>query len=210
MTMFPARSHPPVPSFRAPLVVKVGGSLQPQVPLLVPILRASPRPLLIVPGGGQFADIVREAALDNEAAHWKAIEAMDTFGQIIASNGLPVTVDLAVPRETTVLIPSSCIRRHDPLPHSWDITSDTIAAWVASELKLDLLLLKSVDGILSGDVLLEHIHMLIETDVVDPCLLPFVLEHGIATFITSGLHPDGVEQYLNGRVARGTWISTTF
>ena len=42
------------------LVVKLGGSLYEQVPELVPVFQQSPRPLFIVPGGGRFADAVRE------------------------------------------------------------------------------------------------------------------------------------------------------
>jgi hypothetical protein len=30
-----------------------------------------------------------------------------------------------------VLAPSSWLRRADPLPHSWNVSSDSIAAWVA-------------------------------------------------------------------------------
>jgi len=41
------------------------------------VLRASPRPLLIVPGGGVFADTVRQLVVNDDAAHWMAIAAMD-------------------------------------------------------------------------------------------------------------------------------------
>ena len=41
------------------LIVKVGGSLLSHIPRIVPILIASPRPLLVVPGGGIFANAVR-------------------------------------------------------------------------------------------------------------------------------------------------------
>lgn len=208
--MPPTRSRTSVPASQPPLVVKVGGSLQHGIPALVPVLLASPRPLLIIPGGGQYAEAVRQAGLDDDAAHWKAIDAMDTFGRIIASNGVPVTTDLAVPRKTSILLPSACLHRYDALPHTWDVTSDTIAAWVASELRLNLLLIKSVDGIMVGDALQEHIRVPVKTDTVDPCFLPFVLEHGIAADIISGLFPERVGQYLKGGLVPGTRISTTF
>jgi len=191
-------------------VVKLGGSLYAHVPALVPILRSSLRPLLIVPGGGTYADAVREAGLDDETSHWEAIEAMDTYGRFVASFGLPVTETLAVPEQTSILLPSSCMREYDPLPHSWDVTSDTIAAWVAATLQGELLLLKSVDGILQNGILQAEITAPRETDVTDPFLIPFVLEHRVDTWIINGSHPDTVARYLKGEGVIGTRISTIF
>lgn len=203
-------SHRQTTSITAPLVVKLGGSLHAHVPALVPILRSSPRPLLIVPGGGTYADAVREAGLDDETSHWKAIEAMDTYGKFIASFGLPVTDTLATPDHTSILLSFPCMRQYDPLPHSWDVTSDTIAAWVASTLQGELLLLKSVDGILQNGILQAEITTPLETDVTDPFLIPFVLEQRVDTWIINGSRPDTVARFLKGEGVIGTRISTIF
>jgi hypothetical protein len=64
----------------SPLIVNVGGSLYTRIPDLVPILNASTRPLLIIPGGGPFADLVQQVRVNNEAAHWMAIAAMEQYG----------------------------------------------------------------------------------------------------------------------------------
>ena len=157
-----------------------------------------------------FANAVREAGLDDETSHWMAIEAMDTYGRYVASFSLPVTETLAVPEQTSILLPSSCMREYDPLPHSWDVTSDTIAAWVAATLQGELLLLKSVDGILQNGILQAEITAPRETDVTDPLLIPFVLEHRVDTWIINGSHPDTVARYLNGEGVIGTRISTIF
>lgn len=202
--------HQQTRSIATPLVVKLGGSLHAHVPALVPILRSSPRPLLIIPGGGKYADAVREADLDDEISHWKAIEAMDTYGRFIASFGLPVIDTLAVPDHTSILLPSSCMRQYDPLPHSWDVTSDTIAAWVAATLQGELLLLKSVDGISINGVIKAEITSPMETDVTDPFLIPFVLEHRVDTWIINGSRPDTVARFLKGVGVIGTHISTIF
>jgi 5-(aminomethyl)-3-furanmethanol phosphate kinase len=194
----------------APLVVKLGGSLYTHVPMLIPVLRSSVRPLIIVPGGGPFANEVRQAGLDDETAHWEAIAAMEQYGRYVASHGLPVTEMLAVPDRTVLFLPGRSLREQDPLPHSWDITSDTIAAWVAAELRLDLLLLKSVDGIVMGGVLQEHLETPRQTDVVDPLLIPFVLEKKVYTFILNGSRPELLARYLRGDPVPGTRISTTF
>jgi len=193
-----------------PLIVKLGGSLYAHVPDLVPILRSSVLPLLIVPGGGPFANAVRQAGLDDETAHWEAIMAMNQYGRYIASYGLPVTDRLAVPDRTVIFLPGRCLREQDPLPHSWDVTSDTIAAWVAAELHLDLLLLKSVDGIHEGVVLKKHLNAPRKTDVVDVLFIPYVLEKQVDTFILNGSRPEYLAGYLQGNQVPGTRITTTF
>ncbi len=195
---------------RRPLVVKLGGSLYNNVPVLIPVLTHSPRPLLIVPGGGPFANAVRQADLDDETAHWEAIAAMDRYGKYTASFGLPVTEQPARPGKTTIFLPLRCLKERDPLPHSWDVTSDTIAAWVAAELGLDLLLLKSVDGIRAEDRIQDHVNTMVQTDVVDPLFIPFVIEKQVDSFILNGKLPELLAAYLRGEPVPGTRISTTF
>jgi len=194
----------------APLVVKLGGSLYSNIAGLVPIFRSSVRPLLIVPGGGPFANAVRHAGLDDETAHWEAVTSMNIYGRYVASHGIPATDMLAVPSQTVVFLPGQCLRQQDPLPHSWDVTSDTIAAWAAAELRLDLLLLKSVDGIREGAFLKQQVNAPCETDVVDPMFIPYVLENRVNTFILNGTRPELLDLYLKGEKIPGTRISTTF
>lgn len=195
---------------RRALVVKLGGSLYDSIPLLVPVLSASPRPLLIVPGGGPFANAVRQAGFDDETAHWEAIAAMERYGKYVASFGLPVAEQPAEPETPTVFLPLRCLRERDPLPHSWDVTSDTIAAWAAAELGLDLLLLKSVDGIFAEGRILDHVNTRVTTDVVDPLFIPFVMENQVDAFILNGKRPELLARYLRGEPVPGTRISTTF
>ena len=173
---------------QGPLVVKIGGSLQECVPDLVPELRGYCA--LIVPGGGNFADQVRALRIgDQDAAHWMAVLAMEQFGWYLSTFGLPVTDRLEIPRVASVLLPYRPLRTYDPLPHSWDITSDTIAAWIAARLGVDLLLVKSVDGIRVGGVVRDHISAPVETDDVDPCLIPFALSHGVKVYVVNGRRP---------------------
>jgi aspartokinase-like uncharacterized kinase len=164
-----------VPPSDAPIVVKLGGSLYNRVPNLVPVLLGSRRPLFIVPGGGIFADGVRKSMVDDNSAHWMAVAAMDQYGWFIASQGIKTTTLLQVPDQPVVFLPYCSMRQHDPLRHSWDITSDSIAAWVADLLGLDLLLLKSVDGIFKNNNLMKQVKMPVKTEVVDPFFIPFIL-----------------------------------
>ena len=193
-----------------PLVVKLGGSLCNRVPDLVPVLLASGRPLFIVPGGGMFADAVRKSKVDDDSAHWMAIAAMDQFGWFIASQGIQTTGHLRVPDRPVVFLPYCSLRQSDPLPHTWDITSDSIAAWIADMLGLDLLLLKSVDGIFADGNLIERVTAPVKTDVVDPFFIPFVTEKAVKATIINGSRVDRVEEFLRGKTIPGTRIGTTF
>jgi aspartokinase-like uncharacterized kinase len=130
------------------IVVKIGGGILANGPAFDAALAvvadvARDRPLLIVPGGGPFADAVREVdgrlGLSDDAAHWMAILAIDEYAHLIVSR-LPAGVLVAradqiaaaiADGKIPVLAPYAWLREADPLPHSWDVTSDSIAAWIA-------------------------------------------------------------------------------
>lgn len=132
------------------LVVKLGGGLLPYVESFEASLAAIGQAarvcrLLIVPGGGPFADAVRDVhrqhRLSDTAAHWMAVLAMDQYAHLIASR-MPASTLVRRDREIAdaiafnqvpVLAPEQWLREVDPLPHSWDVTSDSIAAWVAGQ-----------------------------------------------------------------------------
>jgi len=193
-----------------PLVVKLGGSLIDHVPDLVSAFRRTERPLVIVPGGGVFADTVRKTPVGDSAAHWMAIAAMDQYGWYIASHGLPPADHLVQPEKTVVFLPYCTMRNRDPLPKSWTVTSDSIAAWIADVLSSDLLILKSVDGIMKNNHVLDQVDTPVKTETVDPFFLPFVLEKKIKTFVINGTKKERVEKFLLTGQVLGTRIGTTF
>ncbi len=198
-------------SFASPLVVKVGGSLFDRVGHLLAAFREVNRPVLIVPGGGKFADLVRRLNVSDTAAHWMAIAGMEQFGWYIASQGVPATTGITLPAEVTVLLPYCALRKIDPLPHSWAVTSDTIAAWVADELSADLLLLKSVDGIHRHRKLLSRVEDPdLAADEVDPAFIRFVFEHGLRARVVSGRHDDRVLRALRDEEVVGTLVDPRF
>ena len=138
-------------------VIKVGGSLARGACL--PSLAArlvelgSGRGLLVVPGGGAFADVVREHdarfGLHPSTAHWMAVLAMDQYGHLLADLlpgcALVRTLDAAhaclAGGGVAVLLPSQTLWRADALPHSWAVTSDSIAAWLTRQVGAGLLVL---------------------------------------------------------------------
>src|SRR5688500_9081954 len=140
------------------VVIRVGGGLLPHAEHFDAALAAIAEAarscrLLIVPGGGPFADTVRDVdrqhRLSNSAAHWMAVLAMDQYAHLITSR-MPSSVVVDCERGIAdalaailvpVLAPSRWLRAADPLPHSWDVTSDSIAAWVAGALDAKRLVL---------------------------------------------------------------------
>jgi 5-(aminomethyl)-3-furanmethanol phosphate kinase len=137
-----------------------------------------------------------------------AVAAMDQFGWELASQGMATTHRLMLPTKTCILLPYCVMRTHDPLPHTWNVTSDTIAAWVAGILGADLLVLKSVDGITLDGVLQAGITEPVESEVVDPCFIPYVIDNRIRVTILNGAHPELIEKYLRGERVYGTAIGT--
>jgi 5-(aminomethyl)-3-furanmethanol phosphate kinase len=144
-------------------VVKVGGGLARESgggalrALCAEIAEAGVRHrVLVVPGGGEFADTVRahdrRFGLRPQTAHWMAILAMDQFGWALADliPGATRCVDLGGVRNgvVSVLLPAALLRERDPLPASWSVTSDSIAAWVAGAAGAGrLVLVKPVAGL---------------------------------------------------------------
>ena len=145
-------------------VIKVGGGVLAQRDAFDAAAAALTRlagrhAVLVVPGGGPFADAVREVdsrlGLDDDAAHWMAVLGMEQYAHLLASRiagaalaESPAEVHSALEASRLpVLAPYRWLCRADPLPHSWDVTSDSIAAWVAGALGARrLILLKPAAG----------------------------------------------------------------
>jgi probable H4MPT-linked C1 transfer pathway protein len=160
-TVPPARSslRPGTPAS----VVKVGGGLLAHEGCLDAVLTvladlASDEPLVIVPGGGPFADAVRDQDerlhVSDDASHWMAVLGMDQYAHLIASRlrGAVLVTDrdrISVALrdgQIPVLAPFEWLRREDPLPHSWQVTSDSIAAWTAAAIGAPRLVLIKPPG----------------------------------------------------------------
>lgn len=153
-------------------VVKLGGGVLAHLDHLDAALAAiaaaaREHRLLVVPGGGPFADAVRDVdrrlRLSDDAAHWMAILAMDQCAHVLAAR-LAGGVLVIEPREIVaaigagpvaqvpVLAPSRWLREADPLPHTWDVTSDSIAAWVAGQVGARRVILIKPPGAAGGDL----------------------------------------------------------
>lgn len=143
-------------------VVKIGGSLEQAPELrawLAVLAQAGAGRVVVVPGGGRFADAVRESQarweFDDLTAHRMAILAMEQFGlmlaalepRLIPATTVPAMRD-ALGRGDPVLwqpAPMTLDRPEAGIAADWHMTSDSLAAWLAGRLGVaQLAVVKSV------------------------------------------------------------------
>jgi 5-(aminomethyl)-3-furanmethanol phosphate kinase len=208
-------------------VIKIGGSLSrgAGLPDLCRELcrLGKSRSLLIVPGGGKFADQVREAYgkfdLTETAAHRMALLAMDQYGYVLnhlIENSYFISDPFLAHKNSAsgkvaILLPSAAVFRLDPLPHSWAVTSDTIAAWVAQRIGCPrLVLIKDVDGLMTdGNDLIEEISVKLLTNNcggVDGYLSQYLSSARLETWIINGANPERLSELLQSGRTKGTRI----
>jgi aspartokinase-like uncharacterized kinase len=185
--------------------------------------------LLVVPGGGAFADEVRRAyerfRLSETAAHCMALCAMDQYGYMLSHliSGSLLTSDLtaagkaAESGRVSILLPSAPVLQYSHLPHSWQVTSDTISAWVAHNSESGrLVLLKDVDGLMQAAPTKESsaklitecaVHQLAKhRGGVDGYLSAFLETARLETWVINGLRPERLSELLERGYTTGTRI----
>ena len=216
------------------VVIKIGGSLIKEAPELVDRLvkefgsgglktpeevcssEGLPYSILIVPGGGVFADAVRETdksfSLSADAAHWMAILGMEQYACYLQDKSRAVGIDsiAILPQGVSILFPYRLLRNEDPLPHSWDVTSDTIAAWVAKQTRAILIKVTDVDGILRNGKLIREISVTTctenHTSCIDFALPEFLRKNRMKCQIVNGKYSDRVIQAVYGKPVLGTVV----
>jgi 5-(aminomethyl)-3-furanmethanol phosphate kinase len=215
-------------------VVKVGGGLAREagddalLRLCRTIGEAGERhPLLVVPGGAAFADAVREhdRRFDLRAAtsHRMAIIAMDQFGWLLSDlipGGVPCTEVAATPRDRIPILLPATLLASEPLPVSWEVTSDSIAAWVAGGGRAGrLVLVKPVEGLyrdwppdgkpiarLSVDELIE-LRAAGQAGGVDRHLPEALHAAGVETWVIDGRKPARLVALLEHGSTEGTLVT---
>jgi aspartokinase-like uncharacterized kinase len=131
-----------------PVVVKLGGSLAEtgQLRRVLSLVCRAQRPVIIVPGGGPYADAVRasqrELRFSDAAAHDMAILAMNQMGlamvslepRLVAVETLAATRLAVRERRIPVWLPAKLCAGDRDIPRDWSITSDGLAARLAERL----------------------------------------------------------------------------
>ncbi len=170
-------------------VVKLGGSHAsgPHIKDWLAAIAAEARKIVIVPGGGPFADAVRLAqpsmGFDDGAAHAMALMAMAQFGRALESlnPALRMTASrsaiLRAFKDGNVPIWSpEAMAQAARLPETWELTSDSLAAWLAGALGADDLVLVKHGRF---ETVAVDVHDLVARGVVDPLFPAFLLESGV-------------------------------
>lgn len=182
-------------------VVKLGGSTadQAEMGMWIAALAGASLPVVVVPGGGPFADQVRDAqqrmGFSDEAAHAMAILAMDQFGYVILDRDERLAPARSLHEmkraledgKIPVWLPSTLAVPAPDIPVSWDITSDSLAAWLAGKIGAEaLLLIKQTSAFSERD----EIDSLTAKGIVDPAF--------------AGMLPEGVDLFVAGPQDAGT------
>jgi aspartokinase-like uncharacterized kinase len=218
-------------------VIKVGGSLAEDPERLKTLCHklnelAKKYALIVVPGGGRFADAVRDYNqlfnLSNEVSHRMAILAMDQFGLLLSDimpnsrvfRQLENAKELSKAKVAAIFLPSHWIFQEDPLDNSWAVTSDSIAAYVAGRVNAGkVVLVTDVDGVFTSDpkkhpdakliarLAAKKLLTLNQRTSVDRYLPNLLLETQIDCYVVNGKHPERVEAILAGQQTTCTLVS---
>lgn len=219
-------------------VIKVGGSLAEKPHVLKTLCNrlrelSKKHSIIVVPGGGKFADVIREFdqkyTLSLDAAHRMAILGMDQFGMLLsqvipnscATYSLRDAKRLSEGRAVPIILPSQMMFQEGPLEPSWDVTSDSIAAYVASQLNAHKLILATdVDGIYKSNpkkhpntnlipkLSASELLTFAQRTSVDKFLPKLLQKARIDCYVVNGAYPERVDAILTGQNTVCTLIKT--
>ena len=202
-------------------VVKIGGSLFPNYAIdLAKKLKSTNS--CIVLGGGEFANLIRkyndEQHFSEEINHWTAIDCMDILSKLVDdkvdSTKLAYSIEdinqISAEGFTPIFIVSKFLRDEDPFECSWDVTSDSIAAYVAHLLNANLLIVTNVNGIYtqepkeSGSTFISKIDaktlLTFPETSVDVMLPSLLLKFGTNCYVVNGKYPERVLSLIDDSI----------
>ena len=202
-------------------VVKIGGSLFPDYAInLARKLKGTDS--VIVLGGGEFANLIRkyndEQEFSEEVNHWTAIDCMDIIAKLVDdkvdSTKLAYTIEevneISDEGFTPIFVVSEFLRSEDPFECSWDVTSDSIAAYVAHLLNANLLIVTNVNGIYTqepkepGSTFISKIDaktlLTFQESSIDVMLPSLLLKFGTNCYVVNGKYPERVLSLIDDNI----------
>jgi aspartokinase-like uncharacterized kinase len=218
-------------------VVKFGGSLlqnkdnlKALLEILVSAIDMGQR-IVVIPGGGPTDNTIEEidqwAKFHPDTHHHACALAQDQTGLMVADSTFNPRIRSCVnllevqqslfKKCVPILLPSNIMFAIDPFERTWDITSDSMAAWFAWLMNCkQTLILTNVDGVyidgnlhessafverISAQDLIEMGHT-----AVDACFAPFIREKCINAWILNGKKPENLLAFFEGKEHKSTEI----
>ena len=202
-------------------VVKIGGSLFPDYAINLAEKLKNTGSVIIL-GGGEFANLIRKYDDDinfsEETNHWTAIYCMDIIAKLVNdkvdSTKLAYSIDevneILDEGFTPIFVVSEFLKREDPFECSWDVTSDSIAAYVSHILNANLLIVTNVNGIYTqepkepGSTFISKIDattlLTFQESSIDVMLPSLLLEFGSDCYVVNGKYPERVLSLIDDTI----------
>jgi hypothetical protein len=169
--------------------------------------------MIIVNGGGRAADLVRNfdsvSKLKAKNAHFAAISAVELNAYLISDFFKEFSFfsqNISLPNRINIFLPLLYYKNFDPLPNSWQVTSDTMALETAERISADkLILLKQKDTINNENTSSIRADKLSESGLIDkyfPILFEEVkksMENKIEAVIINANYPQRIKDYLKNK-----------
>ena len=202
-------------------VVKIGGSLFPNYAIDL-AKQLEDTGSVIILGGGEFANLIRsydeEIHFSQEVNHWTAIDCMDILAKLVNDKvesvklaySLKEVIEISDEGFTPIFVVSEFLRTEDPFECSWDVTSDSIAAYVANALNANLLIVTNVNGIYTqepkepGSTFISKIDaktlLTFQESSIDVMLPSLLIEFGTNCYVVNGKYPERVLSLIDDNV----------
>jgi len=188
------------------------------------LVKFSDGKVVIVPGGGLFANAVREAQqitnMSDALAHQLALLAMDQYGLLLTGlNPALVTArsELEISERgwqhrAIVWLPSKMVLADDTIPKNWEITSDSLSAWLANKLGAEQLILVKSKPLLAyqtnAPTRLQH---LVDDELIDKQFINYIHGQSYQTWVVNkadyAIFAQGVN--VDALQAKGLQLSTS-
>jgi aspartokinase-like uncharacterized kinase len=200
------------------VIIKLGGSLQEKgreiIRFLSDYAEKNAHTFFIIPGGGHFVKRIKELseqlAISDDAAHWMAVLGMHQYGFFLADgDGIEIVEseeELSNVEHIGILLPYNLLKADDSLPHTWNVTSDTITAFVANKLgEKSFIKLTDVDGLMDAEGLLikqipaKEMIQEAHTGCVDAELPVFLMRNKMSCVIVNGNFPERIIAAIEGK-----------